>query len=98
MSTNLDICIWDLDSERIENIEKKVRASLVRFKAKAKVHSNAEPPLVARMNLTAQVPVLEINGFFWSQAPGKEFTQEACDSLISLVVQQYCPKNMEKRA
>lgn len=97
MDTYLDICIWDLDSERIANLDKKIRISLTKLKLQAHLHSNVEPPLVARMNLTARVPVLEINGVFWGQTPGKEFSQEACERLLSLAAQQYGHKDKEKR-
>lgn len=97
MNTCFDICIWDLDSERIANLDRKIRVSLATLKLRAHLHSNVEPPLVARMNLTARVPVLEINGVFWGQTPGKEFSQEACDRLIRLAAQQYGYTEKEKQ-
>lgn len=95
MDKRLSICIWDLDNERLENIDRKVRKSLSKLGVSACLTSNSEPPLVARMNLTGRVPALEINDTFWSQVPGSEFSQEACDQLIALAVKNCDPKTEE---
>lgn len=93
----LDICIWDLDSDRIANIEKKLRSSLARLGVRGHLHSNAEPPLVERMNLTKHVPVLEIGGAFWRQSPNKEFSQDACDQLVEQMAQHFARLQQEQK-
>ena len=55
---------------------------------KGTVVSQSEPPLVSRMNLTNRIPVLEVDGLFWSQQPGKEFDKKSCVELIQIIMEK----------
>lgn len=82
----LKITIWDSDAARIAGIERKLYAAMKECGAKGRVDSMSEPPLLARMNLTCRVPVLEADGMYWSREPMREFSQAACTKLVRMLL------------
>ncbi len=79
----MEISIWDIKPERIAEINKNLRAALYEAGMKANIMIMSEPPLVARMNLTEKVPLLEIDGMYWSLKPGETISQSACLALLN---------------
>jgi len=80
------IIIWDNHPERIAEIDKNLHLALKYLGLKAIVTSNAEPPLLARENILDRLPVLEINGLYWSRKPGETFSKDDCISLLQKVL------------
>ena len=78
----MHIVIWDIDAERISRIDKNLNRALNELGLRAVVASNAEPLSLERENLLPRLPVLEINGLYWSLTPGKVFSKEQCKSLL----------------
>ena len=78
----MHIVIWDIDAERISQIDKNLNRALNELGLRAVVASNAEPLSLERENLLPRLPVLEINGLYWSLTPGKVFSKEQCKSLL----------------
>lgn len=85
----LNITVWDSDAARIAGIERKLHVALRECGAKGRVDSMSEPPLLARRNLTYRVPVLEIDGVYWSQQPMREFSREACLQLVRMALARH---------
>jgi hypothetical protein len=79
----LQIIIWDNDKQRIAEIDKNLHVALNELKLKALILSNSEPPSIARENLLNRLPVLEIEGRYWSMRPGSAFSKKDCISLLS---------------
>lgn len=84
----LKITIWDLDTQRIAHIEKKLYEAMRECGVKGMVASQSEPPLVSRMNLANRIPVLEVEGLFWMQEPGKEFDKTDCLEFIHIILEK----------
>lgn len=84
----LKITIWDLDARRIASIERKLYEAMKEYGVKGVVVSQSEPPLVSRMNLTGRIPVLEVEGLFWSQRPGIEFDKASCSEFIRIIMEK----------
>jgi len=78
----MHIVIWDIDAERISQIDKNLNRALNELGLRAVVASNAELLSLERENLLPRLPVLEINGLYWSLTPGKVFSKEQCKSLL----------------
>ena len=78
----MEIIIWDLDPNRIAEINRNLRMALKDAGIKATIAIMSEPPLISRMNLTHRVPLLEIGGNYWSLPPGEPITQRACTRLL----------------
>jgi hypothetical protein len=78
----MHIVIWDIDTERISQIDKNLNTALNEMGVRAVVASNADPLSLERENLLPRLPVLEINGLYWSLKPGKVFSKEECQSLL----------------
>ena len=78
----MHIVIWDIDAERISQIDKNLNRALNELGLRAVVASNAEPLSLEREKLLPRLPVLEINGLYWSLTPGKVFSKEQCKSLL----------------
>lgn len=76
------ITIWDIDPERISQIDKNLNTALNELGVRAVVASNAEPLSLERENLLPRLPVLEINDLYWSLKPGKVFSKAECKSLL----------------
>ena len=83
----MEIAIWDIKPSRIAEINRNLRAALYEAGMKANIMIMSEPPLVARMNLTERVPLLEIDGMYWSLKPGETISREACLSLLNHIRQ-----------
>jgi hypothetical protein len=82
----LKIVIWDNDPLRIAEIDRNLQAAATGLGLKVLILSNAEPPSIARENLLGRLPVLEINGRYWSRRPGHAFSQADCFALLSKFV------------
>ena len=78
----MHIVIWDIDAERISQIDKNLNLALNELGLRAVVASNAEPLSLERENLLHRLPVLEINDLYWSLTPGKVFSKAQCKSLL----------------
>ncbi len=78
----MEITIWDLDPNRIADINKNLRMALKDVGIRASIVIMSEPPLISRMNLTHRVPLLEIDGNYWSLPPGEPITRHACIRLL----------------
>ncbi len=78
----MEITIWDLDPNRIADINRNLRMALKDEGIKATIVIMSEPPLISRMNLTHRVPLLEIGGNYWSLPPGAPITRHACIRLL----------------
>lgn len=85
---DMKITIWDLDAKRIARIEKRLYEAMRECGAKGMVAIQSEPPLLSRMNLTNSIPVLEVEGLFWMQEPGKEFDKTACQEFIHIILEK----------
>lgn len=82
----MQIIIWDNHPARIAKIDKNLHLAMKYLGLQAIVTSNAEPPLLARENILGRLPVLEINGFYWSRKPGEAFSKNDCIMLLQRVI------------
>ena len=71
------IVIWESRGEIIRACERSVFQAAKELNLKITVSINSEPPSIARNQLCARLPVLEIDDLFWSLRPGCAF--EVCD-------------------
>ena len=71
------IVIWESRGEIIRACERSVCQALKELNLKGTVIINSEPPSIARNQLCARLPVLEIDDMYWSLRPGCAF--EVCD-------------------
>ena len=78
----MHITIWDIDPERISQIDKNLNMALNELGLRAVVASNADPLSLERENLLPRLPVLEINDRYWSLKPGRVFSKTQCKSLL----------------
>ena len=76
------IILWESDGETIRACELAVYKALKELGLKAIVTVNSEPPLIGRNQLWARLPVLEIQGQWWSFHPGRAFTAEQVTRLF----------------
>ena len=76
------ITIWDIDPERISQIDKNLNMALAELGLRAVVASNADPLSLERENLLPRLPVLEIDDLYWSLKPGRAFSKDQCKSLL----------------
>lgn len=79
----MDIVIWDSDNGRIVEIDRNLRLAMKQLGIKGRVTSMSEPPLLGRMGLLGKVPVLEINGCWWSLPQGTTIDLEQCLDLFA---------------
>ena len=79
----MDIVIWDIDARRIEVIDRNLRLAMKQLGMRGRVTSMSEPPLLGRMGLLDRVPVLEIDGCYWSLKNNSIMSQEQCLTLLS---------------
>ncbi len=85
---NLKITIWDLEASRISRIERKLYRAMQQLQVTGIIDSQSEPPLLSRMNMVGKIPALEINGMFWTQKPGVEFSEQACIELLEIILKK----------
>lgn len=78
----LRIVIWDNDAARIAEIDRNLHLSARGIGLKIAVNSNSEPPALAREQFLNRVPVIEIEGRFWSKTPGKTLSEADCLNLL----------------
>ena len=76
------IILWESDGETIRACELAVYKALKELGLKATVTVNSEPPLIGRNQLWGRLPVLEIQGQWWSFHPGRAFTAEQVTRLF----------------
>ena len=88
MKDTMQITIWDLNPNRIAEINKNLLMAIKDTGAKASITIMSEPPLIARMNLTHRVPLLEIDGNYWNLPPGEPITHKACVQLLQKIALQ----------
>jgi len=86
MTDTLDITIWDTDCERVMRIDQMLRQALHAAGIRGRIQSMSEPPLVERMNLTPHLPVLEIQGKYWSLGCNRELSVQSCECLLKKIV------------
>ena len=86
----MHIIIWDIDPERISQIDRNMNSALNELGVRAVVASNAEPLSLERENLLPRLPVLEINDLYWSLTPGKVFSKDECKSLLRRIRPNMC--------
>lgn len=77
-----EIIIWESNGESIRACENAVYQALKDLGLKARVIINSEPPLISRNQLWERLPVLEINGLYWSLHPGQPFTVAQMTGLL----------------
>ncbi len=81
----MEIILWDLDLNRVAEISRNLRLALKEADMKANLIIMSEPPLISRMNLTHRVPILEIEGEYWSLRPGETITKKQCSQLLNIL-------------
>ena len=78
----MDIVIWDLDAQRIARIDRNLHRAFQQLSLPGLVTSMSEPPLLARIGFLGKVPLLEIEGCYWSLRPDEEVSLEQCVNLL----------------
>lgn len=85
MSDVLNITLWDNDVPRIAEIKRNLHRALLRLGLRGRVRIMSEPPLLARMGMLNEVPVLEIGGLYWRHGANRAISPEVCEVLLRLV-------------
>lgn len=70
-----EITLWEINTEMIHACEGALYEALKELGLKRTIIVNSEPPLISRNELWGRLPVLEIEGWYWSLYPGKPFTK-----------------------
>lgn len=83
MSNFLYITLWDNDAPRIAQIERNLHQAMRNLGLQGQVDIMSEPPLLARMGMLNEVPVLEIGGLYWKREAGRVIGLKACESLLA---------------
>ncbi len=83
MSRFLHITLWDNDAARITEIERNLHQAMRNLSLRGQVDIMSEPPLLARMGMLNEVPVLEIGGLYWKREAGRVIGLKACESLLA---------------
>ncbi len=91
MRKHIDIVIWDSEAERLHAIERSLRQAMRNLGVSGGISSQSEPPLLGRMGLTVRVPVLEIDGLYWSRGQGREFSLQECEELLARIMREELP-------
>ncbi len=81
----LEITIWDAEARRIFEIDRNLHLALRALGIRGVTRSISEPPLLARENLLDRVPVLEVEGRYWSLKPGKTISVSECKQLLQKI-------------
>lgn len=85
----MDITLWDRDATRIADIEKNLRSAMKKLSMSGHVTIMSEPPLLNRMGVINRVPLLEINGMYWSLRADETIPEsDILDLLTALNRQQ----------
>lgn len=92
MRKHIDIAIWDSEAERLHAIERNLRLGHAQSGSERRLSCQSEPPLLGRMGLTGRVPVLEIDGLYWSRGQGREFSPQECEELLARIMREEIPK------
>lgn len=69
------ITLWEISSDRIHACEGALYEALKELGLKREIVINSEPPLISRYELWGRLPVLEIEGWYWSLYPEEAFTK-----------------------
>lgn len=83
MNECLSVTIWDNNTTRLAEIDRNLHNAAKHLRLCIKTFIIAEPPLMARENLLARVPVLEIDGLYWSLRPAQSITEKQCLALLA---------------
>ncbi|KIX12864.1 hypothetical protein [Dethiosulfatarculus sandiegensis] len=86
MDQSLEIIIWDYNADRIAAIDHNLHSAMRKLNCQGRVKSMSEPPLLARTGVLPRVPVLEIDGMYWSLRPGEEIPETACEHLLARIL------------
>lgn len=90
----LEITLWECNSNIIRACEIALYEALKKIGLKAVITVNSEPPLIARNQLWDRLPVLEIQGLYFSLHPGRPFS---VDELVRLFKVLFPDLNSEIR-
>lgn len=88
MSDFLEITLWDNDIPRMAEIERNLHQALLALGLHGQVNFMFEPPLLARMGMLNEVPVLEIGGLYWKYGANRTIGPEACEALLRRVMER----------
>ena len=94
----LEIVLWECDYKIIRECEIALHEALKKIGLKAVVTVNCEPPLIARNQLWDRLPVLEINGLYFSLHPGRAFTVEELLRLFKVICPNLNSETQDKKA
>lgn len=90
----MDITLWDRDATRISEIERNLRSAMKKLAIKGHITIMSEPPLLNRMGVLHRVPLLKINGMYWSLHVEETIPeQDIIDLLTALSHQQESSRN-----
>lgn len=82
MNGCLEITLWDNDIPRMAEIERNLHQAMRVLGLHGQVNFMSEPPLLARMGMLNEVPVLEIGGLYWKHGANRTISPEACEALL----------------
>ena len=91
MRKHIDIVIWDSEADRLHAIERNLRVAMRNLGLFGGLSCQSEPPLLGRMGLTGRVPVLEIDGLYWSRGHGRVFSPHECEELLARIMREDIP-------
>ncbi len=77
-----EIIVWDIDTARIMKIHANLTEALNKYGARALITCNSEPPLLSRMQILNKVPLIEIDGLYWSL---KADSEPSAEKLLALL-------------
>lgn len=82
----LDITVYDLVPERLAQIEENLKSAQKQLGIKGDVYLISEPPLISRMNIYHRIPVLEIDGQYWSKNFYETISEQDCVELLKTIL------------
>lgn len=81
----LEIALWECNSDVIRACETALHEALKKLGLRAVITINCEPPLISRNQLWDRLPVLEIQGLYFSLHPGRPFSVEELTRLFKIL-------------
>ncbi len=84
----MNITLWDRDATRIADIEKNLRSAMKKLAIEGHITIMSEPPLLNRMGVINRVPLLEINGMYWSLHVEETIPESDIIDLLSALARQ----------
>lgn len=76
------IILWESHPARLLACQEAIQQALTNLGVRAVLIVQSEPPLISRNRLGDRLPVLEIQGVYWSLHPGKAFTAQEVSQLL----------------